>query len=202
MIRIGRLGRFLQDLAVLAVMAGCAEIFRTVPETETYAYSDLYAHEYRITLRKGKISDTSWLLDTAGQQLEVLKWNRSHSGKDSIDTLVVFRNDGGKVDNCKPGPGIICQRSTESILKVIRKATPGLKHTYNSFLRSYRFGGTLTLQFKINPAGEIRVLYLLGNTTGQHDFGIAIMKIVNTWKFEKVDAASFDVVTVPFTFTP
>ena len=94
------------------------------------------------------------------------------------------------------------QRSTESILRVIRQHTPGLRHTYNKYLKTNPgFKGKITLKFAIAPSGSIVELTIVGSTTGVSDFDQEIRDKVRTWKFEPVKGKSNDVVTVPFTFS-
>jgi TonB family protein len=94
------------------------------------------------------------------------------------------------------------QRSTESILRVIRQHTPGLRHTYNKFLKTNPgFKGKVTLKFTIAPSGSIIELALTSSTTGVSDFDQEIRNKVKTWRFEPVKGRSNDVVTVPFTFS-
>jgi TonB family protein len=94
------------------------------------------------------------------------------------------------------------QRSTESILRVIRQHTPGLRHTYNKYLKTNPgFKGKITLKFAIAPSGSIVELTIVGTTTGVGEFDSEIRDKVRTWRFEPVKGKSNDVVTVPFTFS-
>ncbi|MEO6094195.1 MAG: AgmX/PglI C-terminal domain-containing protein [Fibrobacteria bacterium] len=94
------------------------------------------------------------------------------------------------------------QRSTESILRVIRQHTPGLRHTYNKYLKTNPgFKGKITLKFAIAPSGSIVELTIMGTTTGVGEFDSEVRDKVRTWRFEPVKGKSNDVVTVPFTFS-
>ncbi|MDB5106121.1 MAG: TonB family protein [Fibrobacteres bacterium] len=94
------------------------------------------------------------------------------------------------------------QRSTESILRVIRQHTPGLRHTYNKYLKTNPgFKGKITLKFAIAPSGSIVELTIVGTTTGVGEFDSEVRDKVRTWRFEPVKGKSNDVVTVPFTFS-
>src|SRR4051812_43832094 len=86
------------------------------------------------------------------------------------------------------------QRTTESILKVLRKNTPDLRHTYNKYLKTHWFGGKVTFQFVIRPNGKIKFIYLLGNTSGDHDFALSLLEAVNQWSFEETQSTLCDVV--------
>lgn len=94
------------------------------------------------------------------------------------------------------------QRSTESILRVIRQHTPGLRHTYNKYLKTNPgFKGKVTLKFSIAPSGSIVELTVVGTTTGVPDFDQEVRGKVKSWRFEPIKGKSNDVVTVPFTFS-
>jgi TonB family protein len=94
------------------------------------------------------------------------------------------------------------QRSTESILRVIRQHTPGLRHTYNRYLKTNPgFRGKVTLKFSIAPSGSIVELTIVGTTTGVSEFDEEVRKKVRSWRFEAIKGRSNDVVTVPFTFS-
>jgi TonB family protein len=94
------------------------------------------------------------------------------------------------------------QRSTESILRVIRQHTPGLRHTYNKYLKTNPgFKGKITLKFAIAPSGAIVELTIVGTTTGVGEFDQEIRDKVRTWRFEPIKGKANDVVTVPFTFS-
>ncbi len=94
------------------------------------------------------------------------------------------------------------QRSTESILRVIRQHTPGLRHTYNKYLKLHPgFKGKVTLRFSIAPSGSIVQLDIAGSTTGVSDFDSEIQNKVRSWRFEPIKGKANDVVTVPFTFS-
>ena len=94
------------------------------------------------------------------------------------------------------------QRSTESILRVIRQHTPGLRHTYNKYLKTNPgFKGKVTLKFAIAPSGAIVELTITGTTTGVSEFDAEIKEKIRTWRFEPIKGKANDVVTVPFTFS-
>jgi TonB family protein len=94
------------------------------------------------------------------------------------------------------------QRSTESILRVIRQHTPGLRHTYNKYLKTNPgFKGKVTLKFSIAPSGGIVELTIVGTTTGIAEFDQEVRDKVKEWRFEPIKGKANDVVTVPFTFS-
>ncbi len=94
------------------------------------------------------------------------------------------------------------QRSTESILRVIRQHTPGLRHTYNKYLKlNPGFKGKVTLKFTIAPSGSIIELSIISTTTGVVEFDQEVRDKVKSWHFEPVKGRANDNVTVPFTFS-
>ncbi len=94
------------------------------------------------------------------------------------------------------------QRSTESILRVIREHEPGLRHTYNKYLKmNPGFKGKVTLKFTIAPSGAVIELEIVSSTTGVSQFDEEIRGKVKTWRFEPIKGRGNDVVTVPFTFS-
>lgn len=93
------------------------------------------------------------------------------------------------------------QRSTESILKVIRRYTPELRHTYNAHLRRSRFNGKVTLTYAIAPSGLVTWIHPVAETAGRPHFARDVVAKVQRWRYESVDSRADDVVTVPFTFS-
>jgi hypothetical protein len=169
------------------------------PAFEKYEYSDIRGNKYSIVLRKGKISDSSFLYSEKDSLIESIDWNKSDSIKTKPDSANA--KPKSKIDSTTKGPDSSGQRSTESILKVIRDNTPHLRKAYNKHLRLRTFGGKITLRFRIAPSGNIASLYLIGNTTGNQAFSMDVIKEVDAWKFDSVSQKSDDVVTVPFTFS-
>ena len=94
------------------------------------------------------------------------------------------------------------QRSTESILRVIRQHQPGLRHTYTKFLKiNPGFKGKVTLKFAIAPSGSIVELTIVSSTTGVSEFDQEVRGNVKTWRFEPIKGKANDIVTVPFNFS-
>jgi TonB family protein len=93
-------------------------------------------------------------------------------------------------------------RSSASILAVIRSHAPGLRHTYNGYLkRSPGMAGKLNLSFSIAPSGDVVELAVASSTTGDAGFDAEIARQVKAWRFDPVKAVGNDHVTVPFTFS-
>jgi TonB family protein len=93
-------------------------------------------------------------------------------------------------------------RSTSAILAVIRSRSPGLRHIYNTHLKTRPgLAGKITLRFAIAPSGEIVDVGLAGSTTMAPDFDADIVRAVKSWRFDPVKAIGNDLVTVPFNFS-
>ncbi len=92
-------------------------------------------------------------------------------------------------------------RSRNSIMRVIRSRTPGLRHIYNKFLKyNPGFAGKVSLRFTIAPSGKIIKISHVSSTTGVALFDAAIKNKVKHWNFNKIKSGN-TVITVPFTFT-
>ncbi len=94
------------------------------------------------------------------------------------------------------------QRSTASILAVVRSHAPGLRHLYNQHLRTdIGLQGKVTVRFSIDARGTVVDVALLGTTTGNVEFEQAILKSLKSWRFEPVRQLGVDEVTVPLQFS-
>ncbi len=94
------------------------------------------------------------------------------------------------------------QRSTESIISVIRQHTPGLRHTFEKYLKMQPgFKGKVSFHFIIAPSGSIIELTVVSSTTGNDAFDQEIREKVKTWRFEPIKGKGNDVVNVPFNFS-
>ncbi len=92
-------------------------------------------------------------------------------------------------------------RSAADIMKVVRQRTPGLRHSYNKFLKQKPgFSGKVTLRFTIAPGGDIISISIASSTTGYDEFDNDIKKTVSLWTFSKVKSGN-TTVTIPFTFS-
>ncbi len=93
-------------------------------------------------------------------------------------------------------------RSTESIISVIRQHTPGLRHTFEKYLKLQPgFKGKVSFHFIIAPSGSIIELTIVSSTTGNSDFDQEIRDKVKTWRFEPTKGKGNDAVNVPFNFS-
>ena len=92
-------------------------------------------------------------------------------------------------------------RSKSEIQKVVQQRTPGLRHTYNRFLKKKPgFSGKVTLKFTIAPGGEITSISIASSTTGFSEFDNEIKSAVSRWKFGTVKSGN-TTVSIPFTFS-
>jgi TonB family protein len=93
-------------------------------------------------------------------------------------------------------------RSSANILAVVRMHSLGLRHLYNTFLRTHQgLQGKVTLRFAIAPSGEVIDIALAASSTGTDDFDAAVLKQVMSWRFEPIKFSGNDIVTVPFNFS-
>ncbi len=85
---------------------------------------------------------------------------------------------------------------------MIRTHTPGLRFTYNKYLKSHPgLKGKVTLEFTIAPSGSIIDLEIVGSTIGISDFDCDILNQIMSWKFDNTNLKGNDKTTVPFTFS-
>jgi TonB family protein len=97
--------------------------------------------------------------------------------------------------------GTASNRSRESIMRVIRARSPGLRNIYTRYLRrNPGFFGKVSLRFTIAPGGEIINISIVDSTTGIAQFDNEVMNAVRIWVFEPVPSGN-TTVTVPFTFS-
>jgi TonB family protein len=94
------------------------------------------------------------------------------------------------------------QRSTASILAVVKSRSPGLRHLYNQHLRQYPgLQGKVSVRFAIDARGLVVSAALEGSTTGYAVFDQAILQAVKSWRFEPVRHLGVEEVLVPLQFS-
>jgi TonB family protein len=101
----------------------------------------------------------------------------------------------------------------DSVLKVIRQRTPGLRHIYNKHLRKNRakaclknsqdnfnpdFNGMVVFKLNINADGSVQKIEIQSSNTGNKDFDDEVKRALSRWKFPKMN--SNETVTFPVTF--
>lgn len=92
-------------------------------------------------------------------------------------------------------------RSKSSIMRVVQRRSPGLRHVYTKYLKaSPGFAGKVTLTFTIAPSGSIIKINVASSTTGNSQFDKEILGKVKAWKFEVIKSGN-TTVTIPFTFS-
>ncbi len=92
-------------------------------------------------------------------------------------------------------------RSKSSIMRVVRRRSPGLRHIYTKYLRSQPgFAGKVTLKFTIAPSGDIIKMSIVSSTTSNKEFDRKVMAKVKMWKFEVIKSGRI-AITIPFTFS-
>jgi hypothetical protein len=147
--------------------------------------------------RNGQVVDSTYYV--RGKR-EGLSFSLGAQGDTVAKTF--YRN--GKVDSAAGKNAVRAvpyPRTTESILKTIRRHTPDLRHTYNAHLANSRFGGKVTLRFRIRPDGSLDYVLPTGDTTGKPRFVRDVITRIQDWRFQAIDRTSMDIVTVPFTFS-
>ena len=101
----------------------------------------------------------------------------------------------------------------DSVLKVIRQRTPGLRHIYNKHLRKNRakaclknsqdnfnpdFNGMVVFKLNINADGSVQKIQIQSSNTGNKDFDDEVKRALSRWKYPKLN--SNETVTFPVTF--
>ena len=105
------------------------------------------------------------------------------------------------------------EHDKDSILKVIRQRTPGLRHIYNKHLRKNRakaclknsqdnfnpdFNGMVVFKLNINADGSVQKAEIQSSNTGNKDFDDEVKRALSHWKFLKMNSS--EVVTFPLVF--
>ncbi|WP_405327525.1 AgmX/PglI C-terminal domain-containing protein [Fibrobacter sp.] len=100
------------------------------------------------------------------------------------------------------------EHDKDSILKVFRQRTPGLRHIYNKHLRKNRannqddfnpdFNGMIVFKLNINADGIVQKVEIQSSNTGNSDFDEEVKRALSRWKFPKLN--SNEVVTFPLSF--
>ena len=92
-------------------------------------------------------------------------------------------------------------RSKKSIMKVVRKRSPGLRHVYTKYLKAQSgFAGKVSLTFTISPGGQVLSIKINGSTTPSPSFDKEIRNKVKQWKFPVIKSGN-TTITIPFTFS-
>jgi len=105
------------------------------------------------------------------------------------------------------------EHDKDSVLKVIRQRTPGLRHIYNKHLRKNRakaclknsqdnfnpdFNGMVVFKLNINADGSVQKIEIQSSNTGNKDFDDEVKRALSRWKFPKLKSS--EVVTFPLVF--
>lgn len=178
--------------ATLASIGCAVSIF---PWQKTWYEYQVDGKSYALSLKNGKIVDTSLVLDASMHELESIQWSWDDT-KSAKSLYLSTRLDTTVGDSTETRP-------TQAILDSIRAKTPGLRHVYNRHLRKRPgFKGTVTLKFWIDSEGHIDRIYIIKDTTYHKSFAIEVLKDVAKWNFSKaISRDKLDIVTVPFTFS-
>ena len=105
------------------------------------------------------------------------------------------------------------EHDKDSILKVIRQRTPGLRHIYNKHLKKNRakaylknnqdnvnpnFNGMIVFKLNVNADGSAQKVEIQSSNTGNKNFDDEVKRTLNRWKYPKLKSS--EVVTFPITF--
>ena len=89
--------------------------------------------------------------------------------------------------------------SVDSIMKVVKERTPGLRHIYNKYLRKKPgFAGNLFLTLTITDDGSVAKTTIKSSTTEFKEFDEEIARTVIRWIFANSNGKT--TVTIPFVF--
>lgn len=89
--------------------------------------------------------------------------------------------------------------AVDSIMKVVKERTPGLRHIYNKYLKKKPgFAGNLFLTITIADDGSIAKTTIKSSTTAFKEFDEEIARTVIRWIFAKSNGKT--TVTIPFVF--
>ncbi|MGL1902112.1 MAG: TonB family protein [Fibrobacterales bacterium] len=92
-------------------------------------------------------------------------------------------------------------RSKASIMRIIRSRSPGLRHTYNTFLKKHPgFSGRISMSLTIAPSGKVTSITIENSSTGVALFDNEIRNKVRRWKFERI-ASGDCTITIPLAFS-
>ncbi len=93
-------------------------------------------------------------------------------------------------------------RESESIVRIIRQHMPGLRHTFNKYLKNHPgMKGLITFKFTIIADGTVSDALIVSSTTGTPEFDEEVRAKIQTWKFEPIKSTGKDVITIPFNFS-
>ena len=91
-------------------------------------------------------------------------------------------------------------RSKAEIMAVVNARMPGLRRTYNQYLKTNPgLTGKVTLKFTIAPGGDIISISIVSSTTGNSKFDAAIKDAVATWRWKAIKSGN-TTPTIPFNF--
>ena len=89
--------------------------------------------------------------------------------------------------------------AVDSIMKVVKERTPGLRHIYNKYLKKKPgFAGNVFITLTIADDGSVTKTTIKSSTTEFKEFDEEIALTVNRWKFDKSNGKT--TLTIPFVF--
>jgi TonB family protein len=92
-------------------------------------------------------------------------------------------------------------RSKAEILAIVNAGMPNLTNIYKKHLNlKPGFSGKVTIQFTVDPNGDIINIAIVSSTTGYPEFDNAIKDAVATWKWKPIKKGGNTTPTIPFNF--
>lgn len=167
------------------------------PREQAYEYAAA-GWNYKTKVVKGILSDTSYILSQDGDMVEKSYWvSRDSTPHRTFKQAYIFtRLDTSKYSEDPD------TRPVGSVMKTLRKETPALRFAYDKHLKLRPgFKGKVTLRLWIRPDGAVDKIMILGDTTRNKAFAIAVLEKVSVWRFATITGDKVAVVTVPFTFS-
>ena len=194
-----------------SILCSCAGLFNTIPDREEYEYKDIDSSSYRLELFKGDISGICRIIGKTGDTLESIRWTRRDSVQRTPfwksvryyqrDTLFLGELPKREMDACDRDVRKR-KRGIEDYAKVVERSDKDLAETYYRFSKVHRFGGQVEFRISVLPSGRVGRIYLLTNTSGDHDFALELLRIVNNLKFPPIESGCREEIIIPTHFLP
>ncbi len=139
----------------------------------------------------------------------------SVSHKEEIEDLIASVGSAKAIDLAKRGAFIIqkpesiegaassnAKRDNEAINAVVASHKASIRMSYEKFLkRDPALAGKITVRFTIAASGNVSLVTVVDNTTGNRELEEEIVRKIRMWRFEEIPEGDVTV-TYPFVFAP